>query len=350
MSPRPSRLRRMTTILLGLPVVLLGLAAIATVLIVWRIEARYPATGRFVDLEGGRLHYVEVKPKDRPADATVVLLHGASGNLADPLLAFGRRLSERYRVISVDRPGHGWSDRILGTDAATPAAQARLIAEGLRRLGIGPTVVVGHSLGGAVAARLALDHPDVAGTLLLIAPVTHPWPGGDISWYYHPAASLLGQLFTRTIATPAGLLLMEPTIRAVFAPQDPPPGGDYVEAARVPLALRPATFRANAQDVAMLYDAMTEQSRRYGELKLPTAVIAGDADPIVHTPTHAIPFAASVPGARLTVLPGIGHMLHHTNPDRVIAEIQRLASEIRHASTLGRAADAVTGRSDTARP
>src|SRR5687767_948824 len=98
------------------------------------IEARYPPTGRFVSVEGGRLHVIEAGPAEPLG--TVVLLHGASGNAADPMLALGHKLSERYRVLAVDRPGHGWSDRIAGQAAAAPARQAAIIAEALRALGV----------------------------------------------------------------------------------------------------------------------------------------------------------------------------------------------------------------------
>jgi pimeloyl-ACP methyl ester carboxylesterase len=142
------------------------------------IEARYPPAGRFVQVGGGRLHVIEAGPA-APL-GTVVLLHGASGNAADPMLALGQKLSGRYRVLAVDRPGHGWSDRIDGQAAASPARQAALIAEALRALGVGRAVVVAHSWAGAVAPNLALDHADVTGGLVLFAPVTHPWPGETI--------------------------------------------------------------------------------------------------------------------------------------------------------------------------
>ncbi len=73
-----------------------------------RIERAHPPAGRFVEVAGGRLHLLELGPADAPP---VVLLHGASGNLGDMRVALGDRLAARYRVILVDRPGHGWSDR-----------------------------------------------------------------------------------------------------------------------------------------------------------------------------------------------------------------------------------------------
>jgi pimeloyl-ACP methyl ester carboxylesterase len=307
-------------------------SALLTLVLTWRIESKYPPIGRFIDLAGGRLHYVETGPAADLARGTIVLLHGASSNLGDPMLALARRLAPRYRVIAIDRPGHGWSDRIGGKDAARPAAQAAVLADGLRQLGVRGAVVVGHSWGGAVTPNFALDHRDVTGAILQLSAVSHPWPGGAVSWYYHPAASFLGWLFTRTLATPIGSLLIGTTAAAVFAPQKPPP--NYLEEARIPVVLRPPVFQANAQDVARLYASVTEQSTRYGAIAVPVTVIGGDADRIVWTDLHSRSFAREVPGARLVVLSGIGHMPHHAAPDLVVAEIEALAAKVAEAPAM----------------
>ena len=143
----------------------------------------YPPAGRFVDVTGGRLHVLERGKPDAPP---VVLLHGASGNLQDMRLALGDRLAARYRVILIDRPGHGWSDRPGGDDDAVPARQAALIDEALRRLGVKRAIIVGHSWSGALATAYALAYPERVAGLVLLAPVTHPWPGG-IAWHYRLA-------------------------------------------------------------------------------------------------------------------------------------------------------------------
>ncbi len=319
-------MRRVLTVLLLTPVVLLLAGALLTLVIAWVVEARYPPTGRFVEVEGGRLHYVEAGPPAGEAAGTVVMIHGASSNHADAMLAFRERLAQRYRVIAFDRPGHGWSDRIAGREAGLPARQASILAEGMRKLGLKNAVVVGHSWGGAVAPNLALDHADVTGGLVLLSAVTHPWPGGQITWYYHPATSFIGWLFTNTLTTPLGLLLAKPAVEGVFTPQQAPP--DYYEAAKVPLVLRPRVFRANAQDVAGLHAAVTAQAPRYGEIRVPTLVIGGEADRIVWTDLHSRSFAAAVPGAELVVLPGVGHMPQHSHGDLIAARIEALMGRV----------------------
>ena len=311
-------------VLIGL-VLILAVGAVATLVIARVVEARHPPQGQFVDVQGGRLHYIEAGPRSG-SQGTVVLLHGASSNAADTMLALGRHLSERYRVIAFDRPGHGWSDRIAGRKAAAPATQADLLADAMRRLDVGRAIVVGHSWSGAVVPNLALDHQDVTGAVMILSGVTHPWPGGKISWYYAPATSWLGWVFTRTITTPLGAMLLGPMTNAVFLPQQAPEG--YAEAARIAVVLRPAVFQANAEDVAGLHEAVTAQSPRYPGIRVPAVIIGGDADRIVWTDLHARSFAREVPGAKLIVLPGIGHMPHHVASERALAEIDGLAARL----------------------
>ena len=81
------------------------------------IEQENPAIGRFVEVSGGRLHLVETGHSDK---YPVVLLHGASVNHGDMMLALSGELSPMYRIIAVDRPGHGWSDRPDGRADASP--------------------------------------------------------------------------------------------------------------------------------------------------------------------------------------------------------------------------------------
>jgi pimeloyl-ACP methyl ester carboxylesterase len=170
---------RMILILIASAAAVLGLLAVYTEIGVRRIERAHLPAGRFVDVTGGQLHLLELGRADAPA---VVLLHGASGNLADMRVALGDRLAQRYRVILVDRPGHGWSARPDGSADASPARQATLIHQALERVGVARAIVVGHSWSGALATAYALAYPEAVSGLVLLAPVTHPWPGG-VAWF-----------------------------------------------------------------------------------------------------------------------------------------------------------------------
>jgi pimeloyl-ACP methyl ester carboxylesterase len=285
-------------------------------------EAGSPPAGRFVPVRGGRLHCVDTAPDDA-GKPVVVLLHGASSHHADLLNLLAPRLGPAVRILAFDRPGHGWSDRLGGREMASPARQADAVLEALSALDVRRAVVVAHSLAGAMAARMALEQPDRVSGLVLLGAVTHPWPGRAITWYYHPAAHpLIGPAFVRTVLIPVGSAILERSIAGVFAPQPMP--ADYPAEARLRMALRPAVFEANAQDVAGIYDFVAAQAPRYAKLAMPVTAIAGEDDGVVWTHIHSHGITREARHGRLLVLPGVGHMPHHAAPDLVAAEISRL--------------------------
>jgi pimeloyl-ACP methyl ester carboxylesterase len=332
--------------MLGIAVLIIGALVGAGLLIssiaARRIEAAHPPVGRFVDVTGGRLHVLDLDPPtDAPAGAPspaepgalwpVVLIHGASGNLGDLRMSLGDRLAQTRRVVLVDRPGHGWSDRPGGKADASPARQAALIAQALDGIGLDRFVLVGHSLGGTVAAAFARAYPERVAGLVLLSAVTHPWDGG-IDWHYNVGAMpIVGAAFARAAALPIGEMLLEMGAREVFLPQAMP--ADYLDRAGIRLLLRPAEATANAQDVAALKAFVTTQVPHYRDIAMPTVVLTGDADTTVSPTLHSRAIAAILPDARLVILPGIGHMPQHVATDEVIAAIDSVSMRKREGET-----------------
>ena len=314
-------------IFFGLLALILGLL-LFTFLMTARITAQHPPQGSFVQLEGGRIHLVDLMPTGNLVNGaprgTILLLHGASGNQADMMQPLGAPLAAAgFRVIAPDRPGHGWSDRFEGPDQASPARQAVIIRAALDKIGVKQAIVVGHSLAGAMASNFAIDHKDFTQGLGLISAVTHPWPGGIAAYYHLASTPYIGWFFTHTIALPAGLLTMPSAIKEVFAPQIPP--SDFIEATGVKMVLRPEEFRANAQDVDALYDYIVVQSKRMHEITAPTGIIAGDKDSVVFTTIHSVNTEREVKGATLKILPEMGHSPHHSATAEVVEMILGVA-------------------------
>jgi pimeloyl-ACP methyl ester carboxylesterase len=328
--------RRGSTMLRSRTMIALALvAAVLVGLFVWndrvvrRIEAAHPRRGELIAVEGGRLNLMRRDPLGIPR-ATVLLLHGASGNLADMMEPLGDRLvAQGFRVVAVDRPGHGWSERIEGS--ASPALQARRIRSALESIGLHQAIVVGHSWSGALAENFLLDQPDFTQGAVLVAPVTHPWPGG-IDWHYRLATlPVLGDIFARFVVPVGGSATIEAGVAGVFAPQSPPP--DYVARTGAALVLRPAEYLANAEDVAGLKAFVTAQAPREPSIRQPVAIVAGDSDRIVTTPIHSPASRDAIPGATLTILPGVGHSVHWVDPAAVVAAVADVARRI-EAQTL----------------
>jgi hypothetical protein len=201
-----------------------------------------------------------------------------------------------------------------------------MIDEVLGKLGIDRAVFVVHSWSGALGARLALDHPGRVAGLVMLAPVTHPWRGGVGRYNEIIATPVIGPLLAYTITLPLGYFLSEPGARNVFLPQTMPDG--FVQDSATPLLLRPREFIANAYDLVTLKQAVAAQAPRYGEISAPVTIIAGEPDKTVKTDIHARPFAATVPNARLIVLPDLGHMVQNAVPDLVKTEIETMIRKL----------------------
>ena len=307
--------------------VVLGLVAFAaalwvfTALCVRVIEARFPIIGQRVVAAPGApaIHLVERAPLGAERGA-VLLVHGASGNFADMDVVLSAPLTAQgFRVFAVDRPGHGWSERLAGDTASDPSAQGAALRAALAARGVSRAIVVVHSLAGVLGLAMALDAPEFVRALVLISPVSHPWPGG-VAAYYHVAASrVFGPAFRYLLVMPAGLARMRSGVREVFSPNPIP--ANYVVATRTPLVLRPPHFRANAEDVVATEGHVATLSPRYPTIRASTAIVSGDSDRVVYTHIHSVGCARDIPGATLTMLPGVGHSPHHVAPGAIVAAV-----------------------------
>lgn len=314
---------------MSLIVVVAALVVLALVTQAGRLalQRAYPQAGRTVEVEGASLNVLDIGPRD--SQPPIVMIHGASSNLETMRQPLGDMLAKKHRVILIDRPGHGWSTRERLSDS-TPAIQARMIDAALQKLGVNSAIFVVHSWAGALGARLALDYPDRVAGLVMLAPVAYPWRGG-VGWYNKLVTTpVIGQLLAYTITLPLGYFLTEPGARYVFLPQTMPDG--FVADTATPLLLRPKEFLANAWDLVTLKEAVREQAPRYAEITAPVVVISGDADKTVWPDIHSRPFAATVPHAKLIILPGVGHMVQNAASELVMREIDGMTGQLSHGT------------------
>ncbi len=264
---------------------------------------------RFVDAAGVSTH---VAQWGEGPDA--LLIHGASSDMGVfqptiiPLLAGG------FRLTGYDRPGLGFTaQRPPGSESL--AAQAGVAAGVIDALALRRPVVIAHSYGGAVALRLALDHGEKIGGLVLIAPVAYSWAGG-VSWHLHWSSNpLIGGLFNSVLTRPFVGAAARSGTAAAFAPSQLPP--DYFDAAGVIRAVRPSAMRANSSDVIALNREVTAQQHRYPGIARPVAIMAGDRDSVVSPSIHSMQLARTLPNARIDILQGEGHLPHEAAPARL---------------------------------
>jgi pimeloyl-ACP methyl ester carboxylesterase len=277
------------------------------------VEAAFPPMGQIVTVDGARVHALTLG-----TGPDVIVIHGASGNLRD-LLPLMQALAPHYRVTAFDRPGLGWSDPIPGGTGL--AAQALHLSQAAVQLGITGPIVLGQSYGGAAALAWALEAPLKPRALVLVSAPSLPWPGTLDPWYRLTNTAPGRALAIPLVAAFTPDTYVAATTAAIFAPNPVPAGyGGQIGAG---LALRRSSLRTNTAQVNALRAELVAQSPRYPGLALPIELIHGDADTIVPLSIHSAPLSRLLPQARLTVLPGLGHMPHHAARDTVTAALTR---------------------------
>ena len=286
-----------------------------------RIEKAVPPQGAFLDLDGERLHVL-----DKGAGRPVVLIHGLSGQIGNFTHSLVGRLCGDFRVVAFDRPGSGYSTRLLDAPAGV-RAQAATLAKAIHALKLERPVIVGHSLGGSIALAIALDHPDCASALALISPATHPMAMPPLLFRGLAVRSpMLRRFVACTLATPAGLVGRNWGNRQVFAPEPPP--ADFGTAGGGLLALRPGNIYASSSDMMAAMggrDEIESMTRRYGSLRMPIGILFGRFDSILDYREQGEAMKRKLPSLDLEIVDG-GHMLPITQPDVVAGFIRRMAA------------------------
>jgi pimeloyl-ACP methyl ester carboxylesterase len=299
----------MMALLLGvlfLVVVVSGLV-IFTAVTARRVENALPPRGRFIDIAGARIHYL-----DKGSGPAIVILHGLGGQMGNFTYALLERLTDEFRVILMDRPGSGYSNRAPGATGRL-TEQAATVAEFIRKLGLEQPLLVGHSLGGAIALGVALDHPEVVKGLALVAPVTHlpkhvpaPFRALDIKSNY------LRWLVAWTVATPIGIRRGKAVLDAIFSPELAP--ADFPTRAGGILGLRPRSFFNTSSDMRAVNLDLWAMVGRYSSLRLPVRILYGTSDEVLDHRVHGEAMTAKSSMVSLELVKG-GHMLPITAPD-----------------------------------
>ncbi len=307
---------------------IVGLLLAALVLAWWftqtvakKAEAALPPRGKFTAVPGGRLHWVE-KGEGKP----VVMIHGLAGSHCNFTYALMDRLAEKgYRAIALDRPGCGWSERDSDDQARIPN-QAAMIAAWLEAEGIEKSLLVGHSLGGAVSLALAVNHPEKVGGLALVsALVQAPQAPSDAFAGINIANPGLRNFIAHTIATPLSIRNGEKTLSIVFGP-DPAPA-DFRTRGGGLLNLRPRAFYAAATDLHAVDKDMDSITARIGGISVPVGMFYGEDDLILSAPEQMAALRKALPDAEMESVPGRGHMPLIIIPDEVAGFVERMAAK-----------------------
>lgn len=279
-------------------------------------ERDHPPVGRFIEVDGVRLHYI-----DKGRGDVVTLIHG-NLTLAEDFVLSGivDRLAQRYRVIVFDRPGFGYSER--PHRMWTPNAYAELLQKAFAQLGVDEMTVVTHSLASLIGLDLALEHPTLVKGLVFIAGYFYPTARADVFFMSFSAVPGLGDVLRYTITPPLTRISLPGVIQWLFSPA--PVTERFAKGFPIAFAARPVQIGAEAEDSVLMVASAAKLQSRYRDLKIPIALVSGDGDKMVDLERQSKRFHEDAPQSTLTVIPGAGHMAHHTAPDQIVAAVDRV--------------------------
>ena len=294
--------------------IVVGLAASAILnrVLAKMAERRNPPTGRFITVDGVRLHYVE-----RGTGHPLVLLHG-NGSMIQDFESSGLvdLAAKKYRVIAFDRPGFGHSNRPRGT-VWTPQAQADLLNAALIKMGVSQPLVLGHSWGTLVAVALALKHPRNIRALILASGYYYPTVRADVLVLSPPSLPLLGDVLSHTISPIIGRLLWPLFLRKIFGPNAVPKKfAGFPEE----MAMRPSQIRAAAAETALMIPAAFGFRKIYKQLKMPVAIVAGRQDRVSEA-QQSEKLHRDIAQSTFRCISNKGHMVHQTATAEVMSAI-----------------------------
>ncbi len=294
-----------------------------------KAERRNPPVGRIITVEGIRLHYVE-----RGTGTPLVLLHG-NGSMIEDFQSSGLidLAAKKYRVIAVDRPGFGHSDRPRST-IWTPEAQADLIAAALKKIGVQRAIVLGHSWGTLVALALAVKYPQEVEALVLASGYYYPNARADVVILSPPAIPVIGDLLSHTLSPLLSRLMWPLLLRKIFGPSPVP---EKFKGFPEEMAVRPSQIRASAAESALMIPSANALQKQYRLLQMPVAIVAGAEDRLIESEQSAH-LHRDIPHSTLRCVPGTGHMVHQTATEEIMTAIDMVLTQNRKPMVVTSAA------------
>ncbi len=238
------------------------------------------------------------------AGTPVVFLHGLFGN-ARNLAGVQRPLADRYRTIALDLRNHGDSPHHAEMTYATMADD---VAETLRDLSVQNCVLVGHSMGGKVAMRLALTNPDLVAQLAVldIAPITY-------SPAFRSYASAMQTLHPATGATRADL-------HAALATSVPDAGIRAFLMQNINFSANPPRWKIGLNEIAAALPEIESWPAVEGTYTGPTIFLAGEKSDYITLESRPV-IQQLFPAARFVRIRNAGHWVHADAPDAVSATL-----------------------------
>jgi pimeloyl-ACP methyl ester carboxylesterase len=285
----------------------------------YRKDIEIPASlaGRHVTVDG-----VKLRVYQQGNGPDVLFLHGSIGNLED-FETVMPALAKQFRVTSIDRIGHGYSE--MAPDKANIASNTAYTEKLIQVLKLNDVIVVGHSYGGSIALKMALDKTPGTRGYVLIAPAAYPFTST--------------RLIEHVLATPSigkGLLVMlrpfiaEPMLKNALLYSLKPNVKDvdptFMEF-RLKLWNNTGILYTRVQQTSDVIAELAQMSTQYQNIQQPVTILLGDSEPHRDIAADCHRLVKAIPDSKLTMVKGSGHYIQYKDPQTVIDAIVAMSNK-----------------------
>ena len=297
---------------------LLVLALAAGIALSWapdrsvdRLQTRWaPAPSQFITLQGMQVHLRDEGPRNDPEP--IVLIHGTSASLHS-WDGWTDTLKGQRRVIRMDLPGFGLTGPAPDGDYRM-TRYADFIAALMDQLGVRRAVLAGNSLGGGIAWRTAVQHPERVSRLVLVDASGYPLQSTSVPLGFRLAQidwlqPVMGQLLPRR--------MIESSVRNVYA--DPAKVTPELVDRYYELTLRAGNRQSLAQRMK-LRETDAQSAGLIPTIRQPTLILWGAQDRLIPEPSGQR-FHKEIAGSQYVVFDGLGHVPQEEDPARSVVPV-----------------------------
>lgn len=272
--------------------------------------------GKHVEVEGVKLRVLQTGE-----GPDVLFLHGSIGSLEDfePVLS----LIKNYRVITFDRIGHGYSE--LPSVPANIQSNAHYASALIENLQLKDVIIVGHSYGGSIALKMAINQDPNIKALVLIAPASKPSTTRAIEHLF--SNKYIGKGLLRILRPViAEDMLREGLMTSLLPNQDSVPAG-FIES-RLTMWNETGILFTRTQQTAVVNQELSDMLPQYATIKVPVIVLLGEQEAHEDIYEGSQELSVAIPGAQLQLVTGAGHYLQYREPAAIAQAISAIPCQV----------------------
>ncbi len=252
----------------------------------------------------------------------ILLIHGSMGSVEDWETLYPM-LKSRYRVTAIDRPGFGFSD--IKNNDYTIDGNANIVREIIKKLDLKNVIIVGHSRGGAIALRMAIDYDENIKGYLLLAPIGYVFDDPNAGFFTTKMISIpiYGEGILVFLDPIIGEAMVEKNLARYMKGDEAHFPGNFIPF-RKELWNKAISMATRARQSDSYNEEIVKYSGKYGGIKHSVSIIAGENDK-KQILLQNNRMAKEIPNSKYVKLKSVNHYIQYARPNEVVKALDELS-------------------------